>query len=1842
MTTTTNRKQNITSRERQVLHLIAHERNTNQIAEELFVSYETAISHRKSLLKKLKVKNTAGMIRVAFESGLMRVGQTAFLIIIFFLSSALHSVAQQLQPNNLDQYNYEARLTRVYWDFGGSESGLEEAAMRIAACASDDGQNTEILSAPNYTTSTCGMTPICKRIETDCESGCSIDNLNDFLIRKFNRNSSEIDIHFAKWEADGTKTEVNQCQYVSGHDEFGDAFSLRTLEFTSNNTWSNDFLASTGARIDFKTTWCHSNGRKDDPFTFQTHLSQGKLFYHFNNNRKSASGASSAIGYQNDWSMTSAADVTYQFTINEPLLYSARTDHPNGTSTEFDTRLYLFDSNDNQIAFDDDSGAGLTSNINSIPLCAGTYKLVVTGHQFREGNYYVDMYTSSNAWSYNAGFISTSTTSVCSGAKYDITVSGGIPQEIKGGDPIYSWQKKEIDQVNWMAVAGTEQNLTLTDQIMPDDNLQYRRKVNNCSKVAYSNPVTIISQDNTIDGGEIQYGNYDFNFSNIITRHTNLYLRKGSLIFNGIGNKIQGNGDPSPISYSWEKIVGVDTFSIPSSNNGSVIGNSAVYGMDFDSSLPPGEQNSFTFLRRATNDCNNSDKSNDLNFTVVEAKGKIEGKVTSPPAGQGTGIEFIEVCATPDPSFGDPVDLHYATQECAITTNTGFYRIDSLYTGDPAGDGVRYIVSASYLDHDIEVNPTDREVAENDSTWLVPLKNNATQSGIHFEDNTAIAISGNVYHNYTNPSNQTIRLGKRNIEVIVERVTQTQNGEVLSFLGKDTTDFLGDYAYSLPSPGKYRITPKLDTIYFDSNNDPVTEEHVFDPAFLEMVFVDSTSHLDFKDQNFIDLSLKLGGACKRNIGSIKVDIKDKDNGNILLTEYDVNNTIQSLILPARKYEIDVSANTNGLSNNVDQAVVSNQLTNMANLISDLHYFNDTILIDIDERPIVHVTGFETYLQNICVDNATIPDVAVLDQFVTYPDIELFVSEGPELTCKLDTGSLTANIGASSFTDLEIIEGEVQGFQVTGAFPNFISPYTIVASFSAEAPSGLGSDQIDQTIFTKGAKKNGTDFISVSPELPSLILHDPPTDYGFSFIEQGSTINTTSSTFAESSKGGGAYTNLKYGVEFEAGVDVFGVTFAQKYEIFATAEVDISAAYTTSSSESLSHIISANTRIKTDGSGDPKYIGEDGDVVVTMVMNRTFSEALELGLEGCIPKLDTIIAISKDSVQSMAIRTIWDIKNVIIPDLEDAKVSANTEEEINNLNAQISSWNNLVQSNQENIAYQIKETKADSVERISIGAGVEKDYYLHVDSVYSSTFEYIMEVDEEVAVGARLILAGNGGDGKVYGKFQQRFTVDPSIENEEVISRTTGYHLHDDDAGDQYLIAIYEDKKYGTPLFNVEAGKSSCPYTAWHENPDSAMAKAKLFDIGLNQSTAEINVDPVQGHTFQFTLKNLSDSNFEFEIGKDPTEGQNSNVTLNSSNEDEIFPFLNSGQELNVSVKVKKESGADNQMIRIYIIPQCDEYFLNSKTIDFNVSYVSQISPVTIANVTPDQLIYSGSGTELDILMKEYDKSKFDRVFLEYKEEGGSNFSTSSSFDFQNNQQLGNDPLVGTVKPWDTSEIPRDGRYLIKLTTIRNGVVGTNGSQTIPIIVDRSKPFVFGLPEPIDDNYDLNANDVISVHYNENVCPNGQTSAVATIEDIGNPTTPINTVVTCNDNRLVIVEQGVSLNNRAPSLYRVKLSGVEDIYGNVADDYYWTFLVGGYDPSAFACLPEIFITNNNLNQDAINATAYRALSIISDGETPNFGLTSFKAQDEILLNAGFQVNGNGEFEAIIENCAQDEN
>ena len=63
--------QKLTRREKEILQLITEEYTTDEIAEKLFISSTTVITHRKSLLRKLNAKNVAGLVKKAFEFGLL-------------------------------------------------------------------------------------------------------------------------------------------------------------------------------------------------------------------------------------------------------------------------------------------------------------------------------------------------------------------------------------------------------------------------------------------------------------------------------------------------------------------------------------------------------------------------------------------------------------------------------------------------------------------------------------------------------------------------------------------------------------------------------------------------------------------------------------------------------------------------------------------------------------------------------------------------------------------------------------------------------------------------------------------------------------------------------------------------------------------------------------------------------------------------------------------------------------------------------------------------------------------------------------------------------------------------------------------------------------------------------------------------------------------------------------------------------------------------------------------------------------------------------------------------------------------------------------------------------------------------------------------------------------------------------------------------------------------------------------------------------------------------------------------------------------------------------------------
>ena len=63
----------ISVREQEVLHLIAYEYTSTQIAQKLYISPDTVKTHRKHLFYKLGARNVAGLVRKGFEYGFIQI-----------------------------------------------------------------------------------------------------------------------------------------------------------------------------------------------------------------------------------------------------------------------------------------------------------------------------------------------------------------------------------------------------------------------------------------------------------------------------------------------------------------------------------------------------------------------------------------------------------------------------------------------------------------------------------------------------------------------------------------------------------------------------------------------------------------------------------------------------------------------------------------------------------------------------------------------------------------------------------------------------------------------------------------------------------------------------------------------------------------------------------------------------------------------------------------------------------------------------------------------------------------------------------------------------------------------------------------------------------------------------------------------------------------------------------------------------------------------------------------------------------------------------------------------------------------------------------------------------------------------------------------------------------------------------------------------------------------------------------------------------------------------------------------------------------------------------------------
>ena len=66
----------LSKRELEVLNYIAAEFTTSEIGNKLHLSKNTVETHRRNILNKFGVRNTAGMVRRGFELGLLKLNSS--------------------------------------------------------------------------------------------------------------------------------------------------------------------------------------------------------------------------------------------------------------------------------------------------------------------------------------------------------------------------------------------------------------------------------------------------------------------------------------------------------------------------------------------------------------------------------------------------------------------------------------------------------------------------------------------------------------------------------------------------------------------------------------------------------------------------------------------------------------------------------------------------------------------------------------------------------------------------------------------------------------------------------------------------------------------------------------------------------------------------------------------------------------------------------------------------------------------------------------------------------------------------------------------------------------------------------------------------------------------------------------------------------------------------------------------------------------------------------------------------------------------------------------------------------------------------------------------------------------------------------------------------------------------------------------------------------------------------------------------------------------------------------------------------------------------------------------
>ena len=1020
----------------------------------------------------------------------------------------------------------------------------------------------------------------------------------------------------------------------------------------------------------------------------------------------------------------------------------------------------------------------------------------------------------------------------------------------------------------------------------------------------------------------------------------------------------------------------------------------------------------------------------------TQLKGKIEGKVVSM---NNTGVDGIPVEAQKTVSLlGSPITkIYYDT-----TKNGGKFSFKNVFYGDASNPitgadpgTVRFMVKAVYAGHRFSP-PVPADLAGTGSDFEV--------NDLQITDSTVYAISGLVTQTCTT-CDAVVSDGIDSIKISAVRGA---NPVGLSYTGDNGR---GSYGLTFTDPGAYVLTPSY-------------RNHTFTPATRTVNVINGdVTGASFSDNTTRTISGTLRAGNNQVIGSSQIVFTDTFPGRASVFTKTINTAADgsySVTLPARKYKVRVNTFTpTGLGSDITAL----ELTTFFN-----QYARDSMMVDIDTLPrtfnliyhrapvlqIVNLPDTTCGTADYVVFRQNKPRTFYINVFEGNPSNGFKVATDSVKRIKIITD---VHVGDIVDTIRRDQRNGADTISLPGGEPNIIAPFQKNFKLTYTDKYGRQAPEIIRNVVVLGIKNAPGSFVTVSPEIPLMILHDPPGDQSTSFWETNKTNETAMRFYTAKTQVDGGFVEAKLGTRFMLG---FGYTS----EVSIWGTLNFSQQVTARVNDAREAIITTTNTERYESSNSSYIIGDGGDVYIGAALNLKYAVGREVKyISPCVLGRDDKLAIAADS--GFATRYAYTESHItgnIIPTLQN--FAANSTDSAQRLRArnQISVWQQVVANNAANKA------KAKFVENRSFnGATAPLPRYTTTSSTNSNTIEFSMEIDRGVAIGLGLEIAGIGVSGG--------FNVNMKVETGKSITTTStettimGYVLDDKDDDDYFSVDVKKDPVYNSPVFTLVAGAASCPPEPPAQNRDGARLRIP--------NPVQSNI-PANGQAVYYLyLGNASESgeNRGYKLRMLPTGQNGAIVKIGAAPATDIFDFpnINFGEEEMVVVTVEKGAGNFyNYQLQFVMESACSGGSTSVGTITAN--FASPCSGVTLAAPGNNFVLSASGNNAVPVQMTGYTVANLQSIALQHTTAGGNAFVTDTTI-LQGNITNPN----STTLNWRTNNLP-DGAYDLRLLLTCTG--GTVYSQRVTGIVDRTPPQIFGRPEPMDDNYV--AGDIISATFTE--------------------------------------------------------------------------------------------------------------------------------------------------------------